>query len=98
MSEVISGNWLVFAIALVLVILVAWWLLVASRRTRIERGEAPGEDLPARRNQALIDAPQAGAEIDLPPPTHEVLGGISEVVAAAARPLHQPPQSLKPRS
>lgn len=90
MSEVISQNWLIFVIAVVLAILVAWWLLLASRRTRIERSGTPGEDLPATRNQALIDAPPATAEVDLPPPTPEVLGGISEVVAATARPLHQP--------
>lgn len=90
MSEVISDNWLVLALALVLVILIAWWLLVASRRTRIERtGTTPGEDLPARRNQALIDAAPAAAEVDVPLPTPEVLGGVSEVVAAGARPLHQ---------
>jgi predicted flap endonuclease-1-like 5' DNA nuclease len=90
MGEVISENWLVLLVALVLVILVAWWLLAASRRTRIERTEAPGDGLPARRNQALIDAPPASAEVDLPPPTPEVLGGVSEVVAAIAKPLHQP--------
>jgi uncharacterized membrane protein YwzB len=43
MGEVISENWLILLVALVLVILVAWWLLVASRRTRIERTEAPGD-------------------------------------------------------
>ena len=90
MSEMISENWLILAAALVLVFLVAWWLLVASRRTRIERTEASGDDLPARRNQALIDAASASAEIDLPPPTPEVLGGVSEVVAAIAKPVHQP--------
>jgi len=90
MSEVISENWLIFLAALALVILVAWWLLVASRRTRIERTEAPGDGLSARRNQALIDAPPASAEVDLPPPTPEVLGGVSEVLAATAKPVHQP--------
>jgi predicted flap endonuclease-1-like 5' DNA nuclease len=90
MSEVISSNWLVLLIALVLVVLIAWWLLAASRRTRIERSDAPADDSPAKRNQALIDAPPASAEVDLPPPTPEVLGGVSEVVAAVAKPLHQP--------
>lgn len=90
MSEVISGDWWVVLIALLVVILVAWWLLAASRRTRIERTEAPAEDGPAQRNRALIDAPPASAAVDLPPPTPEVLGGVSEVVAAAARPIHQP--------
>ena len=50
MSETISQNWLIFVVALLLVVLVAWWLLVAWRRTRIERTEAPDEGLQARRN------------------------------------------------
>ena len=88
MSEVISHNWAVFAIVLVLVIIAAWWLLAASRRTRIERtvGE---EGLPARRNQALIDAPPASAQVDLPPPTPEGLAGVGAAVAAAAEPVHE---------
>jgi len=90
MSDVISDNWLAFLITLVLVVLIGWWLLAASRRTRIERTDAPTEDAPARRNQALIDAAPAAAEVDLPPPTPEVLGGISEVAAATAPPIHQP--------
>ena len=90
MSELISQNGPVLLVALVIVVVVGWWLLVASRRTRIQRSEAPGEDLPARRNQALIDAPPASADVDLPPPTPEVLGGVSEVVAATAQPIHQP--------
>ena len=78
-------------IVVVLALVAAWWLLAASRRTRIERtGATPDEDVPAQRNQALIDAPPAAAEVDLPLATPEVLGGISEVVAAAARPVHQP--------
>jgi predicted flap endonuclease-1-like 5' DNA nuclease len=90
MAHVVSENWLVLAIALVIAILVAWWLLVASRRTRIERTEAPEDaDLPARRNQALIDAPPASADIDLPPPTPDALGGAGAAVAAAAEPVHQ---------
>jgi predicted flap endonuclease-1-like 5' DNA nuclease len=90
MSEVLSNNWVIFAIVVVLAILVAWWLLVASRRTTIQRsGEAPSEGLPARRNQALIDAAPANAEADLPPPTPEGLAGIGEAVAATARPVHE---------
>ena len=86
-----SQTWVYVAVVLVLAILVAWWTLATTRKTRIERTVAPpSEDVPARRNQALIDAAPAAAEVDLPPPTPEVLGGISEVVAAAARPLHQP--------
>ena len=88
MTEVISHNWAVFAIVLVLVIIAAWWLLAASRRTRIERS-AGEEGLPARRNQALIDAPPASAQVDLPPPTPEGLAGVGAAVAAAAEPVHE---------
>jgi predicted flap endonuclease-1-like 5' DNA nuclease len=90
MSEAITDNWPILVVALVLVVLVAWWLLAASRRTRIERTETADEASPARRNQALIDARTAAAEADLPPPTPEVLGGVSAVVAATAEPVHQP--------
>ena len=90
MSETISQNWLIFVVALLLVVLVAWWLLVASRRTRIERTEAPDEGLPARRNQALLDTPPAAAQVDLPAATPEVLGGVSEALAATAEPVHTP--------
>ena len=85
-----SDVWLYVVIALVVAIAVAWWIFVGSRRTRIERsGEAPGEGLPARRNQALIDAAPAQAEVDLPPPSPQGLAGAGEAVAAAARPVHQ---------
>jgi predicted flap endonuclease-1-like 5' DNA nuclease len=90
MAELISHYWAFLVIALAIAILVAWWLLVASRRTRIERsGEPPSEGLPARRNQALIDAAPPAAEADLPPPTPEGLAGVGEAVAAAARPVHE---------
>ncbi|HSQ96895.1 MAG TPA: hypothetical protein VLM18_12495 [Croceibacterium sp.] len=86
-----SGNGVVVAIIVIAIALVvAWWLLVVSRRTRIERtGTTPDENLPARRNQALIDAAPADVQVDVPLATPEVLGGISEVVAATARPLHE---------
>jgi predicted flap endonuclease-1-like 5' DNA nuclease len=90
MSEVISNNWVVVAIVVVLAILVAWWLLAASRRTTIQRSaEPPSEGLPARRNQALIDAAPTATEADLPPPTPDGLAGIGEAVAATARPVHE---------
>ena len=68
MADLIGENWLAFLIALAIGIVVAWWVFAASRRTRIERAQSasPGEDVPARRNQALIDAPlsAAGVRID----------------------------------
>ena len=57
MAELVQDNWIFLVVALVLGVLVAWWLLVASRRTRVSL--ARDEDTPAKRNQALIDAPPA---------------------------------------
>jgi predicted flap endonuclease-1-like 5' DNA nuclease len=89
MGEAMSDNWPVLVIALVLVLLLEWWLVAASRRTRIERGEArSSDDSPARRNQALIDAQPARDQVDLPPPTPEGLAGMGEAVAAAVEPVH----------
>ena len=66
MAELIGSYWLVLVIALVIGIIVAWWVFVRSRRavveTEPEDTAAPGA--PPRRNQALIDAPPAAA----PPP------------------------------
>ncbi len=91
MAEVMSGHGVLVAILVVVLALVlAWWLLVGSRRTTIARsGEPPSEGLPARRNQALIDAAPAVTGADLPPPTPEVLGGVGAAVAATARPAHE---------
>ena len=90
MVEQLQENWLLVIAALLALVLVAWWVFVASRRTRVEIDRRDEDGAAARRNQALIDAPPAAAEVDLPLATPEVLGGISEVVAAAARPVHQP--------
>jgi predicted flap endonuclease-1-like 5' DNA nuclease len=89
MADAISNNWLLVLIALVVIAVLAWWFLAASRRTTIERtAEPPSEGLPARRNQALIDAPPASDEVDLPPPTPEAVGGAGVAVAAEATPVH----------
>jgi len=89
MADLISHDWAVLVIVLAIAVLVAW-LLFASRRTTIRRtGEPPSEGLPARRNQALIDAAPASTEADLPPPTPEGMFGAGEAVAAAAQPVHE---------
>jgi predicted flap endonuclease-1-like 5' DNA nuclease len=91
LNDALSGNWPLIAIVVVVAIVLAWWLLVASRKTRIERtGEPPSEGLPARRNQALIDSMAAANEADLPPPTPQGLAGVGEAIAATATPMHQP--------
>lgn len=87
MLEMIEANWIVFALALLIGLLVAWWIFArgssdAGRREHrpdvLDEGAAP-----AQRNQALIDAPPAA---DLTPPAAAgIMAGIGEVVAVAAQ-------------
>jgi predicted flap endonuclease-1-like 5' DNA nuclease len=87
MAELLQDNWLLLVVALLIGVLVAWWLFAASRRTRVELTR-PEEGTPAKRNQALIDAARGNAgSADIPPPTPEGLAGIGEAVAAAASPV-----------
>lgn len=91
MAELVSNHWVILLIILVLAVLFAWWLFVATRKTQIERaGAPPAEDTPARRNQALIDARSAQPMADIPPPTPEAVRGAGVAVAAAAQPVHEP--------
>ncbi len=87
MLQMIEANWIVFALALLIGLLVAWWIFArgssdAGRREHrpdvLDEGAAP-----AQRNQALIDAPPAA---DLTPPAAAgTMAGIGEVVAVAAQ-------------
>lgn len=62
MAELLQANWILVVLALVIGLLVAWWIFVASRRTKVEV-EEKDETAPiaAKRNQALIDTPPAAA-------------------------------------
>lgn len=89
MLDTIQANWPAVALAIVIGLLVAWWLFSRSGRPR-ERYRAPDAldegAAPAQRNQALIDAPSAtsirsAGFADTGP---DILGGIGELVAAAA--------------
>jgi len=87
-----TDKWVFFVVALVLAIIVAWWLFVATRKTRIERNKtAPSEEAPPRRNQALIDATRSSPEVDMPPDTPEGIAGVGAAVAAAAEPVPEHP-------
>ena len=89
MNEVTSGTWVFVVAAIVVAVLFVWWALVATRKTRIERTDAPlAEEARARRNQALIDAAR-DAVVDVPPPTPDGLAGVGAAVAATAEPVHQ---------
>ena len=61
LAELMQADWLVVVIALVIAVLLAWWIFFRSRRTRVE--SAPEDEAlgagPARRNQAFIDATPA---------------------------------------
>ena len=87
MLEMIEANWLVFILALLIGLAVAWWLFkrgttVAAPQDR--KPDALDEDAtPAQRNQALIDAPPA---VDLTPnPASGAMAGVGEIVSVAAQ-------------
>jgi predicted flap endonuclease-1-like 5' DNA nuclease len=93
----IEANWVAFALALVIGLLVAWWLFgrTAKGESRARRPDVLDEGAaPAQRNQALIDAPSAAAAATAPPPATtaasfagagpDIMGGIGEIIGAAA--------------
>lgn len=68
MVELLQANWILVVAALVIGLLVAWWIFVASRRTKVQledRDEAAGTA--AKRNQALIDSPPSASRHATPP-------------------------------
>ena len=84
----LQENWRLVVAAVVVLLLVAWCRLVASRRTTVEIERKDIGDAPAQRNQALIDAPPAATiDAEIPPPTPMGLAGVGEAVAAAAAPV-----------
>lgn len=88
MIDLVRENWIFLVLALLIGVAVAWWLLVGGRRTRIEVEHGQESDGPARRNQALIDAPPAAPPPprEVPPPVPQSLAGTGEAVAAGAVP------------
>lgn len=74
-----SNTILLIVIAVLLLVLLLGWLFAASRRTRVEI-ERPADDEPARRNQALIDAPAAAAVI--PPAMPDIPVAVAPIVDA----------------
>ena len=86
MAGSLPEDWIGLAVVVLLVLVLVAWLLLRSRRTRVDLTR-PDEDVPARRNQALIDAPPAASFTEVPPPTPEGLAGVGEVVAAMAEPV-----------
>lgn len=89
MAVLFEQYWWLFVIALLIGIAIAWRVFGGGGRTRVETSLSADvlEEgaAPARRNQALIDAPPAAAPVEMPPPTPERLAGAGEAVAAAVQ-------------
>ncbi|TMM50421.1 hypothetical protein [Qipengyuania marisflavi] len=90
MNELVAAYWPAMVAALVLGLLLAWYLFHASRKTSVTGtgGDVLDEGAaPAARNRALIDAPPAAATLDTPVivPTPAGLAGTGVAVAAAAK-------------
>ena len=61
MPEFLQENLVLVIAAIVLALVVIWWLSHASRKTKVEVADRSEGETGARRNQALIDAPPAAA-------------------------------------
>ena len=101
MVELVQENWILFLIALVIGIGIAWWIFVATRRTHVETTRHDTLDEGAertKRNQALIDAPPAAAAglSEIPPATPTGMAGTGAAVASAAEPVEQTGQAPEP--
>ncbi|MFC4256532.1 hypothetical protein GRI97_09610 [Altererythrobacter xixiisoli] len=73
MADLVTQNWVLFVLALIIGLIIAWWIFAASRRTRVTLDRDPAEETgPAKRNQALIDAPPAALRDRMPPPAQPV--------------------------
>lgn len=87
MLQTIEANWIAFALALVIGLLVAWWLFGRGSRDTRQRTHRPDVldegAAPAQRNQSLIDAPSAVRAASFADTGPSIMGGIGEVVAAA---------------
>ncbi|WP_395334170.1 hypothetical protein WBP06_13860 [Novosphingobium sp. BL-8H] len=89
----IQANWLVFIAALLIGIVVAYWLFARASKPapRDRRPDVLDEGAaPAQRNQALIDdappAAQFTAPVHIDPPAMAgLMAGIGEVIAVAAQ-------------
>lgn len=90
MIELIEANWLVIVIALLIGLVVAWYVFHATRRTRVTGASRDVLDdgvARAVRNAALVGAmPAAPREepVPIPPVTPYGLAGIGTAVAAGA--------------
>lgn len=89
MNEFVAANWPVLAVGALVALVMLWWIVLATRKTRVavDRRDTLDEGAArAARNQALIDAAPAATRdtgVPLPPATPEAVGGVGVAVAAA---------------
>lgn len=91
MAILLEQYWWLFLVALLIGIIVAWWIFAANATARIPTTRAPDaldkDAPPARRNQALIDAPPAAAAAP---------AALGEAVASPPRPAPAVPAEEAP--
>lgn len=91
MTQWIEANWLLVVIALAIAALILLWIIAANRRTRVELARDEGTaEAPARRNQALIDAPPAAAPSPIPVPSVAPAPALAPVSSPAPIPAAEP--------
>ena len=89
MMQLIEANWLLVVLALLIGLLVAWFIFSAGRRTKVTI-EPRADDEPARRNQALIDSAPVAVSADLAPePAASDLARIKGVGPKLITQLHE---------
>ena len=88
MNDFVATNLPLIIIGALVALVLLWWVVMATRRTRVtvDRRETLDDGAAAAsRNQALIDAAPAArvGDIPLPPATPEAIGGVGIAVATA---------------
>lgn len=92
MSVLIEQYWWLLVVALLIGLVVAWWIFGDARKTRVDStlsSDVLAEGTaPAKRNQAYIDAPSSAPQPELPPQTPQGMSGVGTAVAAGAQ-MHE---------
>lgn len=88
MTDFLFANLPLVIVGALIALAVLWWVMMATRRTRVsvDRRDTLDEGAArAARNQALIDAPPvaSGSTIPMPPPVPGGNAGVGVAVAAA---------------
>lgn len=89
MNDFVSTNWPLLVIGALIALVVLWWVIMATRRTRVavDRRDTLDEGAErAARNQALIDAAPAATtrSLPVPPATPDAIGGAGVAVSTGA--------------